>query len=81
MKIRTMKLPADLDRKVSANASRRRVSRSAVVREALAAYLTGPRADSDSFADQAVDLAGCVSGPADLSTNASRLEGYGRSRR
>jgi predicted transcriptional regulator len=81
MKIRTLKLPPDLDRKVDGYAERHQLSRSEVVREALASYLDEPAGKSGSFAEQAADLAGSLTGPADLSTNPSHLDGYGRSRR
>jgi hypothetical protein len=49
-----------------------------LVREAVAAYLVGePEPRPGSFADRAADLAGCVDGPADLSTAPEHLAGYG----
>jgi predicted transcriptional regulator len=82
VKTRSLKLPRHLDQDLDAWAKRRSVSRSTLVREALAEYFVQHRsASSQSVLDRARDLAGCAEGPPDLSTNARHLEGYGRSRR
>jgi predicted transcriptional regulator len=81
VKTRSLKLPRELDQDLNAWAKRRNVSRSTVVREALAEYLVQHRAASGhSVLEQARDLAGCAEGPPDLSTSPKHLEGYGRSR-
>ena len=84
MKIRSVKLPRHLDKSLYDRASTDGVSGSAVVRDALAEYLAGPPKgrvhEPLSVAALAVDLAGCATGPADLSTNLAGLDGYGRSR-
>ncbi len=77
MKILTAKLPPDLETKLEAEAKRRGLKKSAVVREALAMYMTDTKKEY-SCLDLAGDLAGCVSGPADLSTHKKHLEGFGR---
>jgi hypothetical protein len=49
------------------------------VRDALEQMLNGTRAAKPlSALDLAGDLAGCLQGPGDLSTNPKYLEGYGR---
>ncbi len=78
MRTRSLKLPANLDSRLDQSARRRCVSRSAVVREAVEAYLgrnTTPAARSVLARVQ--DLAGCVDGPADLSVDKDYLDGYG----
>ncbi len=84
MKIRSIKLPRHLDKSLYDRAQTDGVSGSSVVREALAEYLGGPpkgrRPEPLSVAALAIDLAGCATGPADLSTNPAGLDGYGRSR-
>lgn len=60
-------------------ARNRRVTKSAVVREALAAFVAvGMKSSKGSVLDLAWDLVGCVEGPADLSVNEDHLLGYGR---
>jgi hypothetical protein len=83
MKPRSLKLSHDLEESLTTYATLRGTSASSVVREALAAYLVGAQpADlrrPQSFSARAADLAGCVNGPADLSTNPAHLAGYGAS--
>lgn len=86
MKTRTIKLPEPLDAKLTRYAAANGSSASAVLREALATYLTEPKATKRStkpvsFADLARDLAGSVNAPPDLSTNPKYLQGLGRPRR
>ena len=79
MKTLSVKLPDALDTRVAAIARRRRMSKSALVRSALerlSAQRGQPR--SGSALDLARDLAGCVSGPADLSVNKTHLKNFGR---
>lgn len=77
MKTLSLKLPDALEAKLRELARQRRMSRSAVVREALARFLSR-HASAYSFLALAQDLAGCVEGPADLSLNKSYLRGYGQ---
>lgn len=79
MKTLTLKLDEALYAKVDAVARRRKTTRSAVIRDALAAWVE-PRNGRKvgSALDLAKDLVGCVSGPADLSTNKAHLRGFGR---
>ncbi|HEX9944482.1 MAG TPA: ribbon-helix-helix protein, CopG family [Thermoanaerobaculia bacterium] len=74
-----MKLPDSLDKELEAQASRKGVTKSVVIREALSGYLVRTGASSRmSFTALAGDLAGCVEGPDDLSTSKNHLAGYGR---
>lgn len=85
MKPRSLKLSQNLEKSLTTYASARGTSASAVVREALEVYLDiaqigGQRAPL-SFSARAADLAGCVTAPADLSTNPARMDTYGHSDR
>jgi hypothetical protein len=75
----TIKMPKPLEERLDQLARRRGVSRSALVREALEAYVARPGA---SALDLAGDLVGSLDGlPADLSTNPKHLyENLGESR-
>ena len=81
MKPRTLKLSQNLEKSLTSYASARGTSASSVVREALEVYLDIAQAGGQraplSFSARAADLAGCVSGPADLSTNPAHLSMYG----
>jgi hypothetical protein len=79
MRTITLKLPDGLAARVSATVRRRGVSTSVLVREALEERLGGEtRSRAGSCLDLAADLAGILTGPADLSSNARHLKGYGR---
>jgi metal-responsive CopG/Arc/MetJ family transcriptional regulator len=78
MKTLSLKLPPALGRELEALAQRRSMSKSSLVREALARYLSGPHATKGSFLERAGKLVGCVEGPPDLSVNAEHLQGFGR---
>ena len=83
MKPRSLKLSQDLEKSLTTYAALRGTSASSVVREALEAYLVdAPPAElrqPQSFSARAADVAGCVNGPVDLSTNPAHLAGYGAS--
>lgn len=75
----SLKLPDSLLAEVRALAERKGVSRSSVIREALAAYLPLAAVPAaGSFLERARDLAGCVEGPPDLSSHPAHMESYGR---
>ena len=75
----SLKMPRRLALEVSEVARRRGVSRSALIREALEAFLRAERADEPvSALTLANDLAGAFSGPADLSVNPDHMRGFGR---
>lgn len=79
MKTLTLKLDDALVAKVLALAKQRGATQSAVVRDAIRACVEKRRgAPMGSALALAKDLAGCVTGPADLSANKARLRGFGR---
>ena len=75
----SLKLPESLDAKLTILIRKRGMSKSAIIREALEAYLAREgELSPGSFLELARDLCGCVEGPVDLSTNQSHLDGYGQ---
>lgn len=74
MRTVSFRLTAELDRTISKLARSRKSTRSAVVREALEAFA---REGGGSVTALAEDLAGCIEGPADLSTAPKHMHGYG----
>jgi len=78
MKTLSLKLPDELNARISAIARRRRSSKSEVVRSALDAYLAkDSTAQKGSALDLAGNLVGSLEGPADLSQSAEHMRGYG----
>ena len=78
MRTLSFKVPRDIDALLERLARQRGISRSAVIREALAAYAAPPKL---SALDLAGDLVGAFKGgPPDLSSNSKYLEGFGESR-
>jgi predicted transcriptional regulator len=75
MKTISLKVPDELDSRLTAAARRSGKRRSAIARESLSAYLD---AAGGSCLELVADLAGCAKGPRDLSRNAKYLRGYGR---
>lgn len=75
MRTVSFKLPAQLDDALSSLARERNASRSALVREALEALAKGKRRSVTALVDELLDG---VDGPADLSSNAKHLVGYGQ---
>lgn len=74
----TIKLPRTLSARVTRLAKRRRVSRSALVREALE-LLARADAHEETFVERVSQHIGVGEGlPADLSSNRKHLKGYGR---
>lgn len=79
MKSISLKLPEALNARLEAVARRRGETKSAVLRRMLEAHLSdSPDAAAPSCLALTEDLAGCVSGPRDLSTNPKHLKGFGR---
>jgi hypothetical protein len=76
----SMKLPVALNARLTAMAKRRGASKSAIMREALEAYLArGSRSKSASIAELAPEFIGCLDGgPRDLSSNRKHLKGFGQ---
>lgn len=79
MKTFTLKLPEILEIRLNALARKRAMSRSEIVRQALAEYLSrGDGGHSGTLQDLTQDLSGSIEGPPDLSTNKSYLKDYGQ---
>ena len=79
MKTLSVKVPEELDLKLTAVAARRRESKSALIRAALDQIVESrDKITPNSCFDLAKDLIGSVDGPADLSYNKKHLKGYGR---
>ncbi len=79
MKTVSVKLPSVLDARLKSVAKRRGETKSAVVREALEAYLARNGSPEPSFAELAREFMGCVKGaPPDLSYNKKHFKGFGR---
>lgn len=74
----TIKLSPAEHARLEADASRRRISKSAVLRQAYAKASAQGR--SGSLWDKIGHLAGSIDGPGNLSTLSKTLPGYGRSR-
>lgn len=75
MKTVSFKLPDDIDKALTELARLRKSSRSAVVREALAAFDVSRER---SVTAAAGSLVGSLEGPGDLSTNPKHMTGYGK---
>ena len=79
MKTMSLKLTEALDEKLSAVAQRRGASKSALVREALEAYIQNEKGiRPGSCLEMAKDLMGIVEGPADLSFHKRHMKGFGK---
>ena len=75
----SLKMPKQLAREVTEAARRRGVSRSALIREILEAFLRAEMSlPPESALSQAADLAGAFPGPEDLSVNPDYMRGFGR---
>ena len=80
MKTISLKLPESLNAKLECVAKQRGLNKSVLVRNAIEQYINGrtPTAKPVSALELAGDLACCLEGPGDLSTNPKYMEGYGR---
>jgi Arc/MetJ-type ribon-helix-helix transcriptional regulator len=79
MKTISVKVPEELDLKLTAVAARKRESKSALIRAALDQIVeSSDTITPNSCLDLAKDLIGSVEGPSDLSHNKKHLKGYGR---
>lgn len=79
MKTIAIKLPDDLLAKIQDIAKKRGESRSAVMREAFEKFFAREnQQDALSCLDLARDLAGCIQGSPDLSTNPLHMDEYGK---
>ncbi|QOC23894.1 CopG family transcriptional regulator [Wenzhouxiangella sp. AB-CW3] len=76
----SVKVSADLQRKLALTARKTQLSQSELIRRALTQYLDEQTQGSDhhSAGDLAGDLAGCIhGGPPDLSCNPEYLDDFG----
>jgi metal-responsive CopG/Arc/MetJ family transcriptional regulator len=79
MKILSIKIPEPLLVKLNSAAKERGESRSAIVRQAIEAFIEDEdHTPQGSCLELAKDLAGVVKGPADLSINKKHMRGYGQ---
>ncbi len=82
MKMLSLKVSDTLDHRLAHAASSRKSTKSEVIREALAAFLENAGQEQGVSALMlAKDLAGSITGPADLSVNPAHLKQFGRSPR
>ena len=78
MKTLSLKLPDELDAKLTRTAQQHFTTKSELIRQALRAYLNDiQQIQPASVLDLAGDLIGSLEGPADLSHNKNHLQGYG----
>jgi hypothetical protein len=80
MKTLSLKIPETLDQRLAFEVTRRKIGKSALVREAIERHLgaQSPARKPQSFVDLAGDLIGRRKGPADLSTNVKYLKNFGK---
>jgi predicted transcriptional regulator len=81
VKVISLRVSDQLDARLRAIARRSRVGKSAVIRKALehaTDSASAGGADTGSLLEQAQDLAGCLAGASDLSSNKAHLRRYGR---
>ena len=81
MKPLTVKIPSSLDSELMQASVREHMSESELVRRAITTNLGRVKKDAApaSALEQAGDLVGCFAGgPADLSSNARHLDGFGK---
>jgi predicted DNA-binding protein len=79
MKGLTLRLPDGEEQKLVYEAKRRGISKSSLVREALAAYLVrDPSSEERSAREAFKEVIGVFDGPKDLATNPMHMEGFGR---
>ena len=75
----TVKMPKAMHTRLVAEATRRRTSKSAVLREHFSAGADPTPAGS--FYEQAKHYIGAIDGPGDLSARSKAMKGYGHFRR
>lgn len=75
----SLKVPEPLAIRLKDAARQKGMSKSALIRDALEAYLQADRAErAESALSQVADLAGVLSGSEDLSVNEEYLRHFGR---
>ena len=79
MKLLSLKVPDALNHRLTHASTCRKSIKSEVVREALHGFLAESGGEqAGSALTLAKDLAGCVTGPSDLSVNPTRLKQFSR---
>lgn len=80
MRTLSLKIPDTLDQRIALEVTRRKIGKSAFVREAIEQHLATPSASRrpQSFIELAGDLIGRRKGPGDLSTNPKYLKNFGK---
>ena len=80
MKTLSLKIPEQLERRIAHEVARRRMPKSALIREALEKHLGGisRKGGPPGFIDLAGDLIGRYSGPGDVSTNPKYMKDFGK---
>jgi argininosuccinate lyase len=79
METLTVKIDPSLVQQLEEASAREHVSKSELVRRAIAAYVARRGAPFVSALDQAGDLVGCFSGgPKDLASNPKHMQDFGR---
>lgn len=79
MKTLTVKIPEDMDAKLTALAIQQGQSKSAMIRVAIEQIVESDgQTNGMSALDQIADLIGCVDGAKDLSHNKNHMQGYGK---
>ena len=79
MKTLSIKVPEELDAKLTTIAASRGESKSNLIRTAIEQIVVANKTvNPDSCLDLMKDLVGCVDGPQDLSYNKKHLKGYGK---
>ena len=82
MKTITVKVPEELDQRLTSAAEKTGVSKSILIRAAIEYVLSMPdNITPNPSLDLAKDLSGSIDGPADLSWGKKHLEGYGKRNR
>ena len=75
----SLKLTDPLALRLAETARQKSMSKSALIRDALEAYLSANETDGNNSAlSIAADVRGMLSGPEDLSANANHLRNFGR---
>ena len=78
----TVKIPIELDLQITQASGGEQITKSELVRRALAAYVTRHQGGKPGFVsalDQAGDLVGCFSGgPTDLASNPKHMANFGK---
>jgi hypothetical protein len=80
MKSLSLKIPDTLDQRIALEVARRRIGKSALIREAIEEHLAKPSTPGkrQSFLDLAGDLIGRRRGPGDLSSNPKYMKNFGK---